>query len=482
MARGAGKSELLAMRPLEYVRDQKFSAIFFRRQYAELTGAGGLWSKSKNMYSEFGASMNISNLRWDFPSGAQISMSHMHTEESKESHRGLQYSFIGFDEIDQFSQEQVVFLLTCLRSEADMDSFCIGTCNPSPDSWLYPLVKYYLNSEGTPDPEKCGEIRYYIVLDGEFIFGDSEDYFKDNYPEAVNVFNPITKETIYIPPKTFCFIGGNIFDNPALIEANPRYLSELQNLPNHERLRQLWGNWDARPQGSTFCSPREWLKNADRVPEGSVGVRSYDLAAREPSETYKHPDATTSIQYWKCPQGYYYIAGNYHSEFVDKVGDKQIGGRLRRLVGDRNQIMMKQATLDGDDIQVILPIDPAAAGIQAYDDLAKQFSANGTRCKKDPMPTTKSKLIKFLPFADAAQNGLVRIVRNTFPNDETIEFIFKELEAFDGERSTAHRKDDFPDCIASAHNGIAKTRVSKPVTIPQMDNPTLLAEHRNRVR
>ncbi len=104
-ARGAGKSELLAMRPLEYINDPLFSAIFFRRQYAELTGAGGLWSKSKKMYPEFGARMNISNLRWDFKSGAEVRMSHMHTEESKESHRGLQYSFVGFDEIDHFSQE-----------------------------------------------------------------------------------------------------------------------------------------------------------------------------------------------------------------------------------------------------------------------------------------------------------------------------------------------------------------------------------------
>ena len=481
MARGAGKSELLAMRPLEYCNDPKFAGIFFRRQYAELTGAGGLWSKSKNMYPEFGANMNISNLRWDFKSGAQVSMSHMHTEENKESHRGLQYSFIGFDEIDQFSQEQVQFLLTCLRSEAKMDSFCIGTCNPSPSSWVYPIVKWYLDEDGTPDPDKVGAIRYYIVLDGDFIFGDSEEYFQENYPEAVYVHNPVLNTDIYIPPKTFTFIAGNVFDNPALLAANPRYLSELQNLPEHERKRQLWGNWLARPTGSNFFQ-RSWLNNADRVPDGCVGVRSYDLAAREPSETYKHPDATASIQYWKSPQGYYYIAGNYHEGFKETVAGQEIHGRVRKRIGDRNQLMMKQADLDGDDVVVICPVDPSASGIQAFEDLAKQFAANGTRCKRDPSATTARKLTKFLPFADAAQNGLVYIVRNTFPNDETIEFIFKELESFDGERSTAHRKDDFPDCIGSAHNGIAKTKVSKPVSIPNMNNPTLLSEHRTRTQ
>jgi hypothetical protein len=126
-ARGAGKSQLLAMRPLEFVNDPLFSGIFFRREYGELTGSGGLWPKSLGMYPEFGGRKNISNLWWDFPSGARMAMKHMHTEADKEKHRGLGYSFVGFDEIDQFTQEQVQFLLTCLRSEAGMDSFCIGT-------------------------------------------------------------------------------------------------------------------------------------------------------------------------------------------------------------------------------------------------------------------------------------------------------------------------------------------------------------------
>lgn len=273
----------------------------------------------------------------------------------------------------------------------------------------------------------------------------------------------------------------NIFDNPALIEANPRYLSELQNLPNHERLRQLWGNWHARPIGANYFE-RTWIKNADRVPEGSTSVRAYDLAARAPSEDYKHPDATVSIQYWKSPQGYYYITGNYCKGFMEEYKGQEIHGRIRKRIGERNQIMLDQANLDGDDVVVVCPVDPGSAGIQSYEDLAKQFTSIGKRCQRDPTPNTRSKLTRFLPFADAAQNELVHIVRSTFPNDESVEFILKELEAFDGERSTAHRKDDFPDCIASAHASITKVRISKPCAIPALDAPTLLNAHRHRIR
>ena len=52
---------MLAMRPLEFVNDPKFSGVFFRRKYGELTGAGGLWDKSKKMYPEFKA---ITLMRW----------------------------------------------------------------------------------------------------------------------------------------------------------------------------------------------------------------------------------------------------------------------------------------------------------------------------------------------------------------------------------------------------------------------------------
>lgn len=96
-ARGSGKSYLLNMLPLKYIDDEYFNGIFFRRQYAELTGAGGLWQTAGEMYPQFGAKANISNLKYTFPSKADLRFSHMFTENDKESHRGLQYSFIGFD-------------------------------------------------------------------------------------------------------------------------------------------------------------------------------------------------------------------------------------------------------------------------------------------------------------------------------------------------------------------------------------------------
>ncbi len=370
----------------------------------------------------------------------------------------------------QFSKDQVTFLLTCLRSEAKMDSFCVGTCNPNPDSWLRPILEWYLDDEGTPRDDRAGAIRYFVVLDGDFIFGDSEKYFQENYPDAVNIHNPITGEDIYIPPKKFSFIPGNIFDNPALIAANPRYLSELQNLPDHERARQLWGNWYARPTGSNYFE-RGWLKVVDSVPAGSRCVRAWDKASEEPSEKYKHPDFTASVKMYKDKDGYYYLCGDYIDENYSMVDNKKIYGIIRKRVGERDTLIKEQSLYDGEECTVVLPRDPSAAGKSEILSATEKLVVEGLKVTEDPMPSNKSKLVKFSPFASAAQMGLVYIVKNTFP-EETYEYLMSNLEGFDGERSTSNKKDDLPDCVASAFNAVSKVRTIPTPVLPSSSQST----------
>jgi len=473
-ARGSGKSYLLNMLPLKFIEDPYFNGIFFRRQYGELTGAGGLWQTANEMYPQFGAKANISNLRYTFPSNADLRFSHMYTENDKESHRGLQYSFIGFDEINQFSKEQVTFLMTCLRSKANMNSFCVGTVNPDPDSWVLDIIEWYLDDEGFPVEEKCGTVRYFVVIGGDFVFGDSEDYFKENYPDSVYVTNPITKEKDYIPPKTFTFINGNVFDNPALIELNPRYVSELQNLPDHERDRQLWGNWYARPTGANYFQ-RNWLIEVDTFPSEAKCCRAWDKAATQPNENNRWPDYTAASPKFYMKDGYYYIVWDTEASIVDpQDNDKDVRGRFRLRSGDRDLKILRQSHHDGLECHVVFPVDVGAAGKIEFEHSAKQLTREGFVVKKDPMPTNKSKIVRFQPFASACQNGLVRIVRSSFPNDATYEAYMKEMEAFDGEPSTVSRKDDWPDATASAFNYISRMKQIKDFVIPSMGSSTLL--------
>ena len=51
----------------------------------------------------------------------------------------------------------------------------------------------------------------------------------------------------------------------------------------------------------------------------------------------------------------------------------------------------------------------------------------------------------------------------------------RRFEAFDGERSTTHRKDEFPDVCATGFNYLMKAKSHTPPALPDFDSPTISA-------
>lgn len=216
-------------------------------------------------------------------------------------------------------------------------------------------------------------------------------------------------------------------------------------------------NWDARPKGASYWE-RDWVvgNKVTGIPLGSTKVRAYDLAATERSQANKHPDPTGCIGMAKTKQGRFIMYGNYHEDTFDDL--YSVYGQYCKRSGARDMQIIAQGHHDGKDTTIVLPMDPAAAGKTAYQQQAKTFMAEGFIVKKDPAPNNKSKLIRFEPFATACENGLVDIWWDSF-DPVTRDFIFKQLEQFDGERSTSSRKDEFPDCLASGYNFLASKKV-----------------------
>jgi hypothetical protein len=58
----------------------------------------------------------------------------------------------------------------------------------------------------------------------------------------------------------------------------------------------------------------------------------------------------------------------------------------------------------------------------------------------------------------------------------------KQLENFDGERSTKTKKDDFADAIASAYNFLSKERVIRVYSLPDTTSPTAYTSYRKSIR
>jgi phage terminase large subunit-like protein len=344
----------------------------------------------------------------------------------------------------------------------------MATCNPDFSSWIYDWVEWYLDDsdEGYPDPEKCGAIRYFVIVDEQPVFADTEEELAKAYPDICYTTDPDTGKEIYVAPLSFSFIGGTIHDNPALIRANPKYLSALKSQTAINRARLLDGAWRVRPEGSNYFD-RKWLHKVDQVPINCVQCRGWDKASQEPSDKNRYPDYTAGSPLMsKDRDGNFYL----HWGFLDDLTDEGSGvtGRFRKRPGERDKLILKQAQKDGTDCKVILPVDPGAAGKVEYQESAKKLTREGFTVRPDPMPTNKSKLKRFEPFSSACQSGLVSIVESSFPNKATLDAFYKELESFDGEPSTGTRKDDWADATASAFNFLSTARIIK--TVPRRQN------------
>lgn len=461
----SGKSRLLLMKPLPYLDDPNFNAIFFRRTTKALEKPGSLWPEATKLYAPFKPRIRERDHKQTFASGSTVVMDHLEHESNAEgNHQGTQYSMVGFDELTHFTNYMFIYLIGRLRSEAKVDSFIVATCNPDPDSWVLNWVEWYLDEEGYPDPDKCGVIRYFVIEDETPIFADTAEELEKSHPHLCTDLNKNTGEVINTPPKTFAFIGGTIYDNPALIKSNPGYFSSLKAQTKVNRARLLDGNWYARPEGSSNFR-REWLIKENKLPKSYISARAWDKASSVPSDINRYPDFTACTKMLKTPEGRYYIVGDFAPDTkVDassKGLSKDVYGKFQKRPGERNAAIEEQGRHDGEDCVVVLPKDPGAAGKIEFEEASKQLLAYGAReglylkVKQDPMPGTKSKMTRYSPFSSACENGLVSIIESTFPNKETLDAFYKENESFNGERSTSERKDDWADSSASAFNYLA---------------------------
>lgn len=487
-SRFGGKSELASMIDPLFAHDKLYRSIKFRRSYDEIMGANGLWEKAENQYSLFGATPNKSDKAWTFPSGAKALYRHMYHEGDEESHRGKGYSSVIFDEINQFTWDQCKMLQTCLRSEANMNSFMLGTLNPDANSWCMNFVEWYLDPDtGFPDQEKCGKIRYYIIDDGQPVFGPDEEFFEENYWELVNpIVDPLTEEREYIPPKRFTFFFFNIFDNKIGMQMNKQYLSELNGLPEHERQTQLFGNWFAQPKGHSVFK-REFLHGLDPkypavLPQGAKCVRAWDKAYREPSEKNRYPDYTASIKMYKCKNSEYWLAGDFDEDLHDtfKKGEDVIYGRFRKNVGTRNEWMLQQAELDGTHCTVVIP-EEGGAGLGEWEQMRNMFRDEGFTVIGAKTGNKKGgKGLRFASFAVAAEQGGVHILPETFPNRATLNAFLTELEKFDPEgKSSATIKDDWVDSVSDSFLSLQRVKQRKPMSAGAATS-TALADYRRR--
>ena len=452
------------IRFLRYVHDPEFVGYVFRKNATDLKGSGGLFDKAIKLFKQYDQKITYTKqpMRINFPSGASIFFTGLDGQAGMDAIHGIEITCAMIDEATHLSEEEVWWIISRLRTNASgIEPNIWLTCNPDIDSFLFNWVYWYIYPEGhmidgelvegRPDKDKNCKIRYYITTDADgIIWGDSKEYFYENYPE-------LTSPTSKLQPESFTFIGATCKDNPLMLENNPKYESNLLKLPRVKKERLYYGNWLAREEEAGYFK-RHWLgalfnpmsrEDMSYLKRVVKRVRCYDLAVSIPSERYPNPDWTCGVL----------IARTNTGEFIleDVV-------RWRKLSGDSIQTIIDVAKDDAKrfgKVMTYLPQDPAQAGVTAKLYQAKLFSQAGVPVKFIKVGTKKSKLTKFEPFTNACENQLVKAVKGEW-ND----VYFSELESFDGVSKT--KKDDQVDATSDSFNVLATTkeyRVVSPIMI-----------------
>jgi len=459
-AAGSGKSYTGLLKFLKWCDDPDFVGYVFRLHATDLKKEGGAFWTAVKIFQAFrkGVTYTQQPMVIRFPSGASVSFIGMDDKAGREAIQGIEISAAMCDEATHFNEDDIWWIISRLRTNANMSPCIWLTCNPDPHSFILKWIQsYYINPEGTyvndelvegrPIEEHNGDERYYLRVGNDLHWGSSFEELYEAHHHKFGI-DPYTGKNM-CKPRSFRFIGATCFDNPEMLKKNPDYVSSLASQPRVTMERLLMGNWLAVEEESGYFK-RSWVsmrnphdpKDMSYLKDVIRRVRAYDLAGSIPSEAYPNPDWTVGVLIAKTKQGDYIVE--------DVV-------RWRKRSGESLEEIIRVAKDDNKrygKVQLYLPQDPGQAGQETRIFRAKLFAGEGLKVKFIKVSSKKNKLIRFEPFSNAAENEIVSVVKADW-NDE----YFSELEGFDLVSKT--RKDDQVDATSDSFNVLATTKEYK---------------------
>lgn len=242
-ARGGGKSWAVRTKAkLLAFRYPGIKILIVRKTYKELQN-----NHIEQLTAELSgfAKYNRSDKMFRFPNGSTISFGYCANEGDLGQYQGAEYDVVFIDEAGQLQESWIRKINLCVR----------GTNG-------FPKRTYYTLNPGGP----------------------GHAYFKRVFVDRN--FNPDER------PDDYFFIQAKVEDNKALMDTQPDYLRELENLP--PTLRAAWkdGRWDVY-EGQFFedfrdvpehYKDRRWTHVIEpfEIPDGWTICRSYDFGYGKP--------------------------------------------------------------------------------------------------------------------------------------------------------------------------------------------------------
>lgn len=343
-AAGGGKSSALLMAALQYVDVPGYSAILFRRTFADLSLPGALMDRFRTWIA------NYDDVHWNnnsfiatFPSGARISFGYLNNTGDYLRYKGSEFQFIGMDEVTEIREGDYRYLFSRLRRPVS---------GPLSD------VPIRMRAASNPAPNW---VRQRFIVEGK------------------------TENRIFVP--------SLLTDNPGIDASS--YRRSLQALDPLERRRLEEGDWWATTLGSMFDRTSFVVIDQHEVPmvsSSARAVRFWDLAATEPNQSNPDPDWTVGTLV-----------------LFDKGIAYVLDVKRARVKGEKvEQLVQQTAVEDGPSVAIRMEQEPGSSGKALIDQYARYvipgYDFVGIR-------STGDKVTRARPFAAAAANGNVRVLR-----------------------------------------------------------------------
>lgn len=346
---GGGKTVGLLLSALRYKNVPGFNCTIFRKNHTQIFSSGGLWDEAEKWYQGIrGAEPRVSGPSWLFRNKdgrvvSKVTFAHLDGDGDLPKFMGSQICGLCFDELTHYTEKQFFYMLSRNRSTCGVTPYVLATCNPDADSWVAKFIEWWIDPEtGYPIPERSGRLRWFIRRDEVIHWADTKEELWEQFE--------LNTEDERLEPRSVTFIMSSVYDNKALLRANPTYLANLKAMPIVERERLLKGNWKIRPAAGMYFSRSQLGDILDEVPNDVVRwVRAWDLAATTDKEN-EGAAFTSGVLMGKRSNGRYVVA--------DVINVRQSASDVRKLIKATAQVdKAKYKT-----VRIRLPQDPGQAG------------------------------------------------------------------------------------------------------------------------
>lgn len=246
-------------------------SIIFRRVFPSMRS---IIERSREIYNGANAShakdsFNESLHVWRLSSGAMVEFGSIQHEKDLEKYRGRPHDFYGFDEVTEFTENQVRFVTAWNRStKPGQRCRWVATGNPPTSAEGQWVIRYWAPwlDNKHPNPAKPGELRWFARIEDKDV--------------EVSNGKPFEFKGETIQPRSRTFIPARLSDNP-ILEATG-YRAVLQGMPEPLRSQMLYGDFTVGIEDNRWqVIPTEWVRMAQarwtpKPPSGqpltSIGV------------------------------------------------------------------------------------------------------------------------------------------------------------------------------------------------------------------